>query len=354
MRTDLGKLKKLLPGAKENVLLKDYTTFRIGGPADFFYEAKSEKELLKAVTVCRKSKIPFFILGRGSNILFPDQGFKGLVIRNMVSGVKIVKKLKRPVKKQETGDSHYLPADPKKYLQFSDLDYQQEPFDTELEVFSGTSLQYLIRWALEKKLCGLQWFSGIPGSVGGAVVYNIHGGTKLFGNYIKEITVIDKNNRVRKIKNKDINFAYDFSRIHKEKEIVLRATLLLSRGEIDRARFVCQEWRKRKLKVQPQTNCPGSVFQNFSKTLAKKAGAPTTGAGWFIDQCGLKGKRAGGVKVSQIHANFIVNLGKGKAKDVRKLIKLIKEKVKKKFGLALREEIVIMPSGARQNDEPST
>lgn len=354
MKDDLGKLKKLLPGVRQNVLLKDYTTFRIGGPADFFYEAKNEKEFLKAIIVCRKYKIPFFVLGRGSNILFSDEGFKNLVIRNMVSGVRVAKKLKRSVKKQKTGDSHYLPADPKKYLQFSDLDYQQEPFDTELEVFSGTSLQYLIRWALEKKFCGLQWFAGIPGSVGGAVVYNIHGGTKLFGDYVKEITVIDKNNRIRKIKNKDMGFTYDFSRIQKEKEIVLKATLLLSHGDIDRARFVYKEWWKRKLKIQPQTNCPGSIFKNFSQRVSEKVGAPTTGAGWFIDQTGLKGKRVGGVKVSEKHANFIVNLGKGKAKDVRKLIKIIKEKVKKKFGLALREEIVIMPSEARQDDEPST
>ena len=335
-----------LKGLRKNVLLKDYATFRIGGPADFFYEAKTEKDFIKAIKASRRLEIPFFILGKGSNILFDDKGFRGLIIKNMVSRIKVSKRLKKSFKKQKLGDAHYLSGDPKKYLQFSDLDYQQEPFDTEIEVSSGISIQYLIQQTLEKGLTGLQWFAGIPGSVGGGAVYNIHGGTKLFGDYVKDITIIDKNNRIRKIKNKELGFAYDFSNIQKEKQIVLKTTLLLSHGDIEKARYVYKEWLKRKLKIQPQINCPGSVFQNFSKALAKKAGAPTSSAGWFIDQAGLKGKIIGGAQVSEKHANFIINLGNGTSADVKKLIKIIKEKVKKKFGLALKEEILIMPSEA--------
>ena len=330
-----------LKGLRKNVLLKDYTTFRIGGPADFFYEAKTEKDFVKAIKESRRLEIPFFILGRGSNILFDDKGFRGLIVKNSVSRIKISKRLKKSFKKQKSGDAHYLPADPKKYLQFSDLDYQQEPFDTEVEVSAGVSIQYLIQQTLEKGLTGLQWFAGIPGSVGGGAVYNIHGGTKLFGDYVKDITIIDKNNRIRKIKNKELGFAYDFSNIQKEKQIVLKATLLLSHGDIEKAKYVYKEWLKRKLKIQPQINCPGSIFKNFSKKVAEKAGVPTTGAGWFIDQAGLKGKIIGGVQVSEKHANFIINLGNGTSADVKELIKIIKEKVKKKFGLVLKEEISI-------------
>ncbi|MDP3093727.1 MAG: UDP-N-acetylmuramate dehydrogenase [bacterium] len=339
-----GILRKFLPGLRENVLLKDYTTFRIGGPADFFYEAKTEKDFVNAIRISRKLEVPFFILGRGSNTLFDDKGFRGLVIRNMVSEMKISKRLKRSFGKKESGNAHYLPAHPGKYLKFSDLDYPQEPFDIELEVSSGIPVQYLIQKTLEKKLTGLQWFAGIPGSVGGAVVYNIHGGTKLFGDYVKDVTVIDKNNRIRKIKSKDLGFAYDLSNVQKEKQIILRVTLFLSRGDIGRARHVYKEWLKRKLKVQPQTNCPGSIFKNFPRKVSEKTGSPTTGAGWFIDQAGLKGKTIGRVQVSKKHANFIINLGGGKAKDARKLIKTIKEKVKKKFKLNLKEEILILPS----------
>jgi len=339
----ISSLEKFLPGIKRDVLLKGYSTFRIGGPADFFYEAKFQKDFVTAIKASRRLKIPFFILGRGSNILFDDKGFRGLIIRNAVSEIKVLKKLKRTLKKQVLGDAHYSPADSKKYLQFDDLDYQQEPFDIEIEVSAGTPVQYLIQQTLQKKLTGLQWFAGIPGSVGGAVVYNIHGGKKLFGDYVKDITVIDKNNRVRKIKHKNLGFAYDFSNIQKENYIVLKATLLLSSGNIEKANYVYQEWLKRKLKVQPQINCPGSVFQNFSLVTAKKVNAPTPSAGWYIDQCGLKGKIIGGVQVSEKHANFIINLGNGTSADVKKLIKIIKEKVKKKFGLVLKEEILILP-----------
>ena len=354
-RLNLFKMSDLkLKGLKRNVLLKNYTTFRIGGLADFFYEAKTEKDLIKAIKTARKLYLSFFILGRGSNILFDDKGFRGLIIRNSVSQIKIVEKLKRVVKKQTQGDAHYLPGDPKKYLQFSDLDYEQEPFDTEVEVSAGTPIQYLIQQTLEKGLTGLQWFAGIPGSVGGGVVYNIHGGTKLFGDYVKDITIIDKNNRVRKIKNKELGFIYDFSNIQKEKQIILKATLLLSHGDIEKAKYVYKEWLSRKLKIQPQINCPGSVFQNFSKIQIKKINAPTLSAGWFIDQCGLKGKIIGNVQVSKKHANFIINLGNGTSADVRELIKIIKKEVKRKFRLNLKEEIVIAPNGMRHRDEPNT
>lgn len=338
-----NKLKRLLPGIKENVLLRNYTTFRIGGPAAFFYQADREEEFLKAIKISRELEVPFFVLGRGSNILFADEGFRGLVIRNNVAGMKIVKRLKRAVKKEREGRAHYAPGHPEKYLQFSDLDYPQEPFDTEIEVSSGTSLQPLIQWLLKNGLCGLQWFAGIPGSLGGGVIYNIHGGTKLLSDYIKEVTVLDNHNYLRKIKKEETSFAYDFSQIQKEKSIVLKANLLFSRGDLSRAKFVYQKWWQRKLKVQPQTNCPGSVFKNLSLAAAQKIGAPTPSAGWFIDQAGLKGKIVGGVQVSEKHANFIVNLGSGKASDVKKLIKIIKEKVKNKFGMTLREEILILP-----------
>jgi UDP-N-acetylmuramate dehydrogenase len=338
-------LKKSLTGVKENVLLSDYTTFRLGGPADFFYEAKTQENFVKAIKTSRNFGIPFFVLGRGSNILFDDKGFRGLVIRNLVCGAKISKKYKKAAGYVDTkiGRAHFVPADPKKYLQFNDLDYKQEPFDTEVEVFAGTPLQFLIQWTLEKNLCGLQWFAGIPGSVGGAIAYNIHGGTKLFSDYIKEVQVLGKNNKLIIIKKEKGKFAYDKSRFQKEDLIIVKAKILLSHGDILRARYVYKEWWQRKLRIQPQMNCPGSVFRNFSPEIAKKVGSPTTGAGWFIEQAGLKGKKIGGVQVSEKHANFIVNLGKGKAKDVKKLIKLIKEKVKNKFGLDLKEEILILP-----------
>ncbi len=340
---------------KKNVLLKDYTTFRIGGPADFFYEAKTEKNLISAIKTARKLRLPFFVLGRGSNILFDDQGFRGLVIRNLVSGAKIVRniKTKKSAAKEDLSRARYQPADPKRYLRFADLDYEQESFDTEIEVFAGMPLQRFINWSLAKKLTGLQWFAGIPGSVGGAIVCNIHGGTKLFSDYVKEITFLDQNDHLQKMKKGRAGFQYDKSDFQKPrlrqgsgglaKAIIVKATILLSQGDIERAKYVFKEWWQRKLKIQPQINCPGSIFKNFSKKTAEKTGSPTTGAGWFIDQCDLKGKIIGEAQISPLHANFIVNLGKATAEDVKKLIILAKKSVKNKFKLDLEEEIVVMP-----------
>ena len=116
------------------------------------------------------------------------------------------------------------------------------------------------------------------------------------------------------------------------------------RDSSKRAKKVYQEWWQRKLQVQPQTNCAGSIFRNLSQRTTQRVGSPTPSAGWFIDQAGFKGQRLGGVQVSEKHANFIVNLGSGTAEDVQKLIKLVKKRVKNKFGVQLREEILILPA----------
>ena len=329
-----GKMRK-------NVSLSPLTTFKIGGPADFFYDAKTEEGLIGAVKAARRLNLPLFVLGKGSNTFFSDSGFRGLVIKNSVREIKVCRRYKRVVKraKCKISRARFAPANPKKYLQFSDLDYEQEPFDVEVEVSAGTPLQYLIQWALKRNFCGLQWFAGIPGSVGGAIVYNIHGGTKLFSDYLKEVQILDKNNKLTTIKKEKGKFAYDQSRFQKKDLIVVKVKILLSQGDISRARFVYKEWWRRKLKIQPQTNCPGSIFKNFSPAIAKKLGSPTPSAGWFIEQAGLKGKKINGAQVFEKHANFIVNTGAAKAEDVLNLIKLIKRKVKDKFGVELEEEV---------------
>jgi UDP-N-acetylmuramate dehydrogenase len=322
-----------------NIPLASYTTFKIGGPAKYFYCAKNIKNLIKVIKIARRKKILFFILGCGSNILVSDEGFNGLVIKNEILETKIVKTLKQNINFQQKLDARYFPAHPDKYLQFSDLDYQTEPFDTEVEVSAGMPLQSFIQWTFKNKLTGLQWFAGIPGSIGGAIICNIHGGAKLFSDYISEIVVLDKNNRIKKIKKKDVKFAYDFSGLKKEELIILKVKIFLSHGDIKRAKSVYQEWFKRKLKIQLQINCPGSIFKNFSLKITRKIGVPTSSAGWFIDQCELKGKKIGGAMVSKNHANFIINTGHGKAKDVIMLISLIKQKVRDKFNIQLQEEI---------------
>jgi UDP-N-acetylmuramate dehydrogenase len=335
-----GKIiQKLGVEIRVNEPLAKYTTFRIGGPADLLYEAKAEEDFILAVQAALNFKIPFFILGNGSNILVSDEGFRGMVIKNGVIGMKIIGRTKESKKIGDKEKARYSAADPKKYLKASDLDYPDEPLSVKVQVYTGTPLQKFIKWSLDNRLTGLQWFAGIPGTIGGAVVNNIHGYTRLFSDYIESLDVIGHNGKLIKIRGDEARFGYDFSNLSKDYLGVVSVIILMAEGDVNRAKFVYHEWWKRKLKVQPQKNCPGSIFKNVSEEEVKRVGAPTPSAGWFIDQCGFKGKTVGGAAVSELHANFIVNKGNATAADVAELVRLIKKKVKDKFGISLEEEI---------------
>jgi UDP-N-acetylmuramate dehydrogenase len=205
---------------------------------------------------------------------------------------------------------------------------------------AGVTLSHLIDWTLERGLTGLQYFAGIPSSVGGCIYNNIHGGTKLFDQWVQAVILLDKEGRVREVPHGEMEFAYDFCRVQRTGEIILETTLKLARGDVARARQVRDEWLKRKAKVQPQINCSGCIFKNISEAEAKRIGAPVVSAGWVIDiGLGMKGTRIGGVEISPQHANFFVNDGTGKAADVLQLIDLVKRKAREKFNLELQEEV---------------
>jgi len=292
-------IQKLLPGLKKNVSLKNYTTFKIGGPAKYFFEAKKKEDLIGAVITAKKFKLPFFILGGGSNILVSDEGFKGLVIKCQMSNVK--------------------------------CQNQNSKLKT-IYAESGVRLSNLVQFSLEKSLAGLEWAVGIPGMVGGAILGNAGAFGRSMKDVIQKVEVFDtKTGKVKIFKKKDCQFDYRNS-IFKEKKnlIILSATLQLKKGNKKEIQEKMKEYLNYRKETQP-LNLPsaGSIFKNpkgFS-------------AGELIEGCGLKGKRIGNVKISEKHANFIVNLGGGKAKDVKKLINLAKKKIKEKFGITLEEEI---------------
>ena len=266
----LSIYSKELPGVKKNVLLKNYTTFKIGGKAKYFFVAKTKKDLVEAIKLAKKMKLPFFVLGGGSNILVSDKGFNGLVI-----------KFGQPL-------SSYIPK-------------------------------------------GLEWAVGIPGTIQGAVCGNAIAFKKSMKDVVKEVEVFDtKTEKVKIFKNKDCRFSYRNSIFRKKKNLIILSVKIKSKKSDAKKIKQYLDYRK---KTQP-LNFPsaGSVFKN-----------PTGfSAGKLIEDCGLKGKKVGNVKISEKHANFIVNLGRGKAKDVMKLIKIIKNRVKKKFGVTLEEEIELL------------
>jgi UDP-N-acetylmuramate dehydrogenase len=331
--------------ARRNEPMSKHTTFGIGGPADVYFESSSPEEIRKAIDACKRFGIPYLVLGVGANILVSDKGIRGLVVKPSDGSMVVVGPLVGAslVNYPARSKVHYQQFDTKKYLKFDDLDLEESVPDTLIKVGAGTSLPVLITWSLDHGLTGLQSFAGIPASIGGAVYNNIHGGTKLFDQFVHEVVLINSEEKIVTIPNNEMEFSYDVSRLQRTKEVVLEVVLKLSRGNIEQARWVREEWLKRKLKVQPQSRCPGCIFKNMSPQEAKRIGSPTVSSAWVLDVgLGLKGTRVGGVSISQSHANFFVNDGNGKASEVMELINLCKTKAKEKFGLDLIEEIQVV------------
>jgi len=307
------KIEKELPGVKKNILLKNYTTFRIGGPAKYFFQAKTKSDLILAVKIAKKFRLPFFVFGGGSNLLVSDKGFKGLVIKIQNSKFEILNGARR---RREGGGR----------------------VSSKIFTEAGTLLGQLVNATTRVGLTGLEWAVGIPGTVGGAVRGNAGAFRKSMKDIIKTVEAFDtKTGKIKILKNKDCKFGYRDSIFKKNKNlIILSAMLQLKKGRHPPAT------RKKKIKNKIQKNLEqrketqplnfpsaGSIFQN----------PPGFSAGELIEKCGLKGKRIGNVKIFEKHANFIVNLGGGKGKDVMGLIKIIKNRVKKKFEVVLEEEI---------------
>lgn len=336
------QLENLLgPGKVEtNVSMSGKTYFRLGGKADFYFEAVSREDLEKVVRWAEKAEFTYCVFGLGANLLVGDRGIRGLVIKVANTDFEIIGPYENGELARGALSSHYQSFDTKKYLKFDDLDTPEPPPDTLVRVGAGVSLSYLIGFTLENGLTGLQYFSGIPSTVGGCVYNNVHGGTKLFDQFVDRVVLINKNGKVEEVSGKEMEFSYDYSRVQKTGEIVVEVYLKLSHGDKERAKIVRDEWLKRKLKVQPQINCSGCIFKNLTKAEAERIGAPTVSAGWILDVgLGMKGTRIGGVVISEKHANFFVNTGTGAAADVLALIDLAKNKTKEKFNLDLEEEI---------------
>jgi len=295
---------KLLLGVQKNISLKNYTTFRIGGSANYFFIAKTKKDIMEAIKMAKQLNLLFFVLGSGSNLLVSDEGFDGLVIK-----IKN-QKLKNPC----------LPAGKK--------NQKSKIIDAEAGVF----LNQIVILALKNNLSGLEWAAGIPGTVGGAIYGNAGAFGKSIGDSIEEVEIFDtKDLEIKTFKNKDCKFGYRDSIFKNKKNLIILSVILqLKKGN----EKVIQEKMKKYLEHRRETqplNYPsaGSIFKNPKGLFTAE----------FIEKCGLKDKRIGDVKISEKHANFIINLGQGKANDVIKLIKLIKKRVKEKFDIVLQEEI---------------
>ncbi|MBM3127804.1 MAG: UDP-N-acetylmuramate dehydrogenase [Chloroflexi bacterium] len=285
---------------RANEPLAAHTTFRIGGPADFFVAAETPDGLIDLVRVARAQQIPFFVLGNGSNILVRDCGFRGLVIENQCD-------------------------------QFS-LDVL-DPTRALLRVESGAVLPGLANRLARQGWAGLEWGIGVPGTIGGAIVGNAGAHGACIADNLIGVTILDADNVVRELPKTELAFAYRTSRFKRaQDEIVLRAEFEMTRDDPHACIARMQQYVEHRRRTQPTEPSVGSIFKNPSGSAA----------GRLIDQAGLKGTRVGGVEVSQVHANFFVNRGGATANDVLQLIEIVRERVRAKFGVELELEIQVV------------
>lgn len=315
------KLKLELPEIKHNVLLKDFTTFKIGGPAKYFFVVKNIEELKLTIIIAIKFKIPVFILGGGSNLLVSEKGFNGLVIKIQNSKIELINK-------------SIIKAD------------------------AGVNFSRLVALSVENSLSGFEWAGGIPGmTVGGAVYGNAQAFGSKTSELIKEVEVFDiKKNKTFCLDKEQCKFSLKTSIFKKNKNlIVLSAVFVLNKEDKNIIQERIKEFINHRKKHHP-VNFPsaGSVFVNPEKIIKNKIllkkypelvsmnNKGIIPAGFLIEKCGLRGKIIGKAQISEKHCNFVINLGGAKANDVLNLIKLAKQKVKQKFNINLETEIQIL------------
>jgi UDP-N-acetylmuramate dehydrogenase len=289
---------------QRNVPLAPLTTFKIGGPADLFYEPETEEELVEVLLLARELEIPHFLLGVGANILVGDGGFRGLVIRSRVGGIEFL-------------EGHRVRAG------------------------AGVLVYHdLIQATVARGLGGLHHFVGIPSTVGGAIWQNLHflsppperERTVFIEEVVEEAAILSAEGVVRTVDRDYFRFGYDYSILHERPDVVLNVTFQLSAQPEQVLRDTIRQnlqWRDDRhpdLWLYPSA---GSIFQKIEGQ----------GAGRLIDECGLKGHVLGNAQIFHKHANIIVNLGGATARDVRDLIELARTTVRDRLGHDLQPEI---------------
>lgn len=317
----LQELKKAFGDRiRENEPLARYTTFKIGGPADVFFDAKTRDEFIAAVSLGREIGLPIFILGGGTNILIGDRGIRAFVIKNSAQAITI-----RGVKGSMGQGS------PKRIV-FVEAD-------------AGVAMNKLVRFSIEEGLSGLEMQLGLPGSVGGALFMNSKWTHPegYVGDSVYQATIVTPDGEVTNVSKDYFHFAYDYSAIQKTLDIVISVTFTFEQGEKDQLWLVANSSIAYRRETQPQgVFSAGCTFKNISKAAALTASTPnlTTSAGFLVDNAGLKGYQIGEAQISPVHANFIINLKNAKAADVVELIEKARAAVKDKFGVELEEEII--------------
>ena len=291
--------------------MSQYSTFKVGGPADAIISVTNIEDLKRLIHWLKKNAINWRILGRGSNILVPDQGLSGVTI--MLGGeFTCIEKLDRG--RDRNKDSILIRAG------------------------AGCLISKVTHYCTKNSLSGFEFAIGIPGSIGGAVVMNAGAWSHEIESLLDSATLMDNNGEVYTERGKNLGFSYrGWGMEHNT--VLLYANFTLTRGNKEIIKNACRKYQELRKNNQPLTEpSAGSFFKN----------PPEQSAGRLIDEAGLKGHSIGGAKVSEKHANFIVNTGSASATDILNLMRLVQSSVYKQFGIKLEPEVHILGDVEKQ------
>lgn len=285
---------------KKNELMKNHTTFKIGGPADFFIKITTIEELKLIIEITKKQNIPLTIVGNGSNLLVTDKGIRGLVVKLDLKEIQIIQ-----------------------------IDEQ----NIEVIVDSGVPIGTLAQKLLKEEITGFEELAGIPGTIGGAILMDAGAYGKEMKDIVQEVTTIDYNGNIQIFSNEQSEFTYRHSKFSNEDYIILKTKLLFKKGNKEEIKQKMNEFSKSRKEKQPiEYPSAGSTFKRGEDFITAK----------LIDETGLKGYSIGGAQISEKHAGFVINTGNATAQDVLDLVKYAQEKVYEKFGKKIELEVKIL------------
>ncbi|PWU23962.1 UDP-N-acetylenolpyruvoylglucosamine reductase [Candidatus Cerribacteria bacterium 'Amazon FNV 2010 28 9'] len=314
---------------KQQEVLAPYTFMKVGGPSSLFVEIRTVEELFSVTSFCFLQHIPFRILGGASNVIIADEGLDCLVIHNLTSEITVSPK----------GDRTY-----------------------EVTTDSGVITALLANRTMEQGLSGLEYFVGVPGTIGGAVVNNSHFTAQdLIGNAVSAVEVCSIDGKRETLAVEHLKFDYDYSIFHERKDVVLRVTFQLKKDNIENIRERVKAAALKRTQTQPiGIPSSGCMYRNPIITLdqlisikrkisipehayhSRTDGSIQIAAGFLIDRAGLKGERVGDVQVSEKHATYMINVGKATAHDIEALCARVESKVLETFGVQLEHEVFFL------------
>jgi UDP-N-acetylmuramate dehydrogenase len=305
MKQPMKKIDQI-EGMQQNVELAKFTTFQMGGQADYYYAVKDVMMIPKLIEACKEDGLPYVLLGWGSNMIFSDLGFRGLIIHNLARKCELA---------EEVGTGRLIAAD------------------------SGTLLSQIIQFSLKNNLTGMEKLMGVPGTIGGAVRGNA-GAFGLETTHLFEKALIYRPNsgETVEITHADMEFDYRHSKIKDSREIVLKVWLRLQPGDTQAGVEEVRRIITSRAGKHPSGRSAGSFFKNPSGNSIGEGFS----AGYLSDQCGFKGKHIGGAFISEKHGNFLMNDGTATMRDVLELCLEIQQAVLAKFGIKLEREVALI------------